>query len=75
MQTYKFVTIARSETNTHKGVGVVVTVSVQAGTDEHLSLCGTLTMTEPEWDALAQVLKTGLGGAVDFDDRAKQENL
>lgn len=70
MHTYSFRVIARSKTNTHMGVGVVVTVTVLAGSDDHMSLCGALTMTEPEWDSLAAVLRSGMGEAAHFEDHA-----
>ncbi|MGH8573198.1 MAG: hypothetical protein ACREX8_11585, partial [Gammaproteobacteria bacterium] len=69
MHTYSFRIIARSKTNTPMGVGVVVTVSVLAGSDGHKAFCGTLTMTEPEWTTMAKVLASGLGDAAHFEDQ------
>jgi hypothetical protein len=66
--TYKFRVITRSETKTTMGMGVVVTVSVLVGENDHLSLSGTLSMTEPEWLPLAAALKEGLRGRVEFEE-------
>lgn len=70
VHTYVFRTIARSRSDTATGVGVVVTVSVLAGSDGNVSFCGTVTMTESEWDTLADALSRTLGGAVTFEDQA-----
>ncbi|MGH2754259.1 MAG: hypothetical protein ACRDLB_07465 [Actinomycetota bacterium] len=70
-QAYKFSVITRSETKTPMGMGVVVTVSVLVGEGEHLSLSGTLSMTESEWLPLAAVLKKGLGHRVEFEEIAR----
>ena len=69
--TYKFRVITRSETKTPMGMGVVVTVTVLVGEGEHLSLSGTLSMTEPEWMPLAAVLKEGLGDRAEFEEIAR----
>lgn len=53
------------------GMGVVVTVSVLVGHDDHLSLAGTLSMTEPEWLPLKAALVKGLGDDVAFDEEAR----
>ena len=69
--TYKFRVITRSETKTTMGMGVVVTVSVLVGEGDHLSLSGTLSMTESEWLPLAAALKAGLPGRVEFEEIAR----
>ena len=66
--TYKFRVITRSETKTTMGMGVVVTVSVLVGEGDHLSLSGTLSMTEPEWLPLRTALQQGLEGRVQFEE-------
>ena len=56
--TYAFKFLARSDP--HGGDNEPsVTVSVAAGRDEHLVYCGTLTMSEAEWDALSDHLQRG----------------
>lgn len=46
-----------------------VFLSVLAGNDwEHLSLCGTLTMTESQWHALSDGLQDALGKGVRVED-------
>ncbi|MGH2729571.1 MAG: hypothetical protein ACRDJI_03070 [Actinomycetota bacterium] len=46
-----------------------VFLSVLAGNDwEHLSLCGTLTMTEAQWQTLAEGLRKAVGDSVRLDD-------
>ena len=64
---YKFRVITKSETHTKMGMGVVVTVSMLAGEDDRLSLCGTFSMTEPEWLPLAAALRQSLGDDVQFE--------
>ena len=65
---YKFRVITRSETKTTMGMGVVVTVSLLVGEGDHLSLSGTLSMTEQEWLPLRAALEEGLQGRVEFED-------
>ena len=56
--TYAFKFLARSEP--HGGDNEPsVTISVAAGRDEHLVYCGTLTMSEAEWEALREHLERG----------------
>ena len=47
-----------------------ITVNLLAGPGDHLSYCGTLTMSESEWDALKRVLSRGLGSNFEVDDPA-----
>ena len=65
---YKFKVISKSETHTRQGMGVVVTVTLLAGEPERLSMCGTFSMTEPEWLPLKTALLSGLGDEVEFDE-------
>lgn len=71
MHNYEFRIIARTEPNTEMGVGVTVTVSVLAGSAGHISLCGTLTMTEPEWETMADALTSSLGETVQIVDHSR----
>ena len=43
-----------------KGNESHVTVNLAAGHDENLTYCGTLTMSEDEWNTFVEVLKKGL---------------
>ncbi len=46
-----------------------ISVAVLAGPDwEHVSFCGTLTMTESEWSSFVAGLERGLGGDVHVED-------
>ena len=45
-----------------------VTVNMAAGRGSHLIHCGTLTMSEDEWDAFVGALKTSLGRSVEVTD-------
>ncbi|HEX2049961.1 MAG TPA: hypothetical protein VHJ34_04915 [Actinomycetota bacterium] len=46
-----------------------VSASILAGPDwDHLSMCGTVTMTESEWDDLVDALRRGAGDDVDVED-------
>ena len=65
---YRFRVITRSETKTPQGMGVVVTVTMLVGEGDHLSLSGTLSMTEAEWVPLAAALREGLGDRVEFEE-------
>jgi hypothetical protein len=65
---YRFKVITRSVTKTTMGMGVVVTVTVLVGEGDHLSMSGTLSMTEAEWLPLAAVLKQGLGDRAQFEE-------
>jgi hypothetical protein len=46
-----------------------VFLSMLAGNDwDHLSLCGTLTMTESQWQTLAEGLQKAVGDSIRLDD-------
>ncbi len=46
-----------------------VTATVLAGPDwEHMSVCGTLTMTEREWSTLCEGLSRGLRDDVEVEE-------
>ncbi len=51
-----------------KGNEPHITVNLLAGSGEHLSYCGTLTMSEPEWEVLKGILTRGLKGGFEVDD-------
>ena len=48
-----------------------VTLNVLAGEDDHPVFCGTLTMSEPEWEALKKHLV--LTGPVDVEVEVQEE--
>ncbi|HVF52212.1 MAG TPA: hypothetical protein VNC78_01255 [Actinomycetota bacterium] len=63
-QRYQFRVIGRFEAHL-EGNENHVTVTVLAGPDwEHLSLCGTLTLTESEWETLYTGMERGMPGCV-----------
>jgi hypothetical protein len=45
-----------------------VTVSVLAGRGDHAVYCGTLTMSEAEWESFAAALQRGLGEDLEIHD-------
>jgi hypothetical protein len=45
-----------------------VTVHVQTGRDERFTHCGTLTMSETEWESFFGALLETLGDRVEIDD-------
>ena len=47
-----------------------LTVNLLAGTDHHATYCGTLTMSEDEWDTFYWGLKDSLGDRVQVQDEA-----
>ena len=56
---YKFKVLGKYDARL-RGNEPHVTLSVLAGRDEHLVYCGTLTMSEAEWDALKGHLEVAL---------------
>jgi hypothetical protein len=68
---YKLTVLSRTKTNTEAGMGVVVTVSLLVGPDENLSLSGTISMTEAEWERFVEGLQAGLGADVEIEDHAE----
>jgi hypothetical protein len=51
-----------------KGNQTAVTVNVAAGEPGHPVHCGTLTMSEEEWESLEGALRTGLKDALEVQD-------
>jgi hypothetical protein len=68
---YKLTVLSRTKTNTDAGMGIVVTVSLLVGPDENLSLSGTISMTEAEWERFVEGLEAGLGSDVEIEDNAE----
>lgn len=64
---FKFLVIGRSDAK--EGLGVVITVSILAGSDGHLSYCGTLTMTKSEWQTLSGALLDEMPDRVEIEDK------
>ncbi len=64
---YKFSVLGRYQTAS-KGNEPHVTVNFVAGEEGHLTYCGTLTMSESEWETLVDGLRAGLGDAVSVED-------
>ena len=48
-----------------------VTATLLAGPGARLSHCGTLTMSEREWDVFVHALGRGLGGGLEIEERQK----
>lgn len=70
---YKLRVITRSETHTKMGMGVVVTVNMLVGHSDTLSLAGTLSMTEEEWQPLRRALEEGLGDDIQIEEVARSD--
>lgn len=51
-----------------KGNESHVTVNLSAGRDEHFVYCGTLTMSDGEWEAFVDALEPSLGSRLEIDD-------
>lgn len=66
---YKFSVIGRSSAHPREKESSVTLVML-AGPDDCLSYCGTLTMSEAEWDELRRHLTRTLKDALEIDDRA-----
>ena len=45
-----------------------LTVNLLAGTDHHATYCGTLTMSESEWNVFIDALRRSLGNDVEVVD-------
>lgn len=45
-----------------------VTATLLAGRDGHLSHCGTLTMTEAEWERFVAAMSASLPDALEIED-------
>jgi hypothetical protein len=64
---YRFTVLGRYPARL-KGNETAVTLNVLAGPDQHLTYAGTLTMTEAEWDHLADALHAGLADRIEVED-------
>ena len=53
-----------------KGNQPALTVNLLAGTEDHATYCGTLTMSEDEWDTFLWALQESLGDRVEVEDQA-----
>jgi hypothetical protein len=70
---YKFTVLGRYDARL-RGNEPHVTVNLLAGRDDHLVYCGNLTMSEPEWEMLSEVLRRGLEDDLEIDDhRGRRE--
>ena len=56
-----------------KGNESHVTVNLSAGRDDHFVYCGTLTMSEPEWEAFISALTEELPVNVEVEDRRRSD--
>jgi hypothetical protein len=45
-----------------------VTVNMAAGKGDHFIHCGTLTMSEGEWEAFVEALRSCLGDSIEVDE-------
>jgi hypothetical protein len=66
-QRYRFSVLGRYPARL-RGNQPAVTVTMAAGDEQHLVHCGTLTMSEPEWETLAGALRYSLKGSVEIED-------
>ena len=64
---YRFSVLGRYQTPS-EGNEAHVTVNLIAGDEGHLTYCGTLTMSESEWETLIEGLRAGLPDAVSVED-------
>jgi hypothetical protein len=53
-----------------KGNQPALTINLLAGTEDHATYCGTLTMSEDEWDTFYWALQESLGDRVRVEDQA-----
>ena len=68
---FSFVVVGRYPARL-KGNRPSLTVNMLAGTDDHVTYCGTLTMSEDEWDTFYWGLKESLGDRVRVEDEADE---
>jgi hypothetical protein len=64
---FKFSILGRYR-STLRGNAPHITVNMTGGADGHLVFCGTLTMTEDEWQSFVTALDKGLPGGVEVED-------
>jgi hypothetical protein len=60
--------VLRRFTARTKGNESSVTATLLAGRDGHLTHCGTLTMTEAEWDRFVAAMKESLTESLEVED-------
>jgi hypothetical protein len=65
---YRFKELGKYEART-RGNEPAVTLSVLAGRDDNLVYCGTLTMSEEEWDNLKRHLSDSLEEDFEVEER------
>ncbi len=63
---YAFKFLARSDAHDADNEPAV-TINVQAGKEDHLVFCGTLTMSEAEWEALSDHLQLAGGESLEIE--------
>jgi hypothetical protein len=56
-----------------KGNESSVTATLLAGRDGHLTHCGTLTMTEAEWDRFVAAMKESLPDSIEIEDHTRND--
>ena len=66
---FRFVVLGRYPARI-KGNQPSLTVNMLAGTEEHATYCGTLTMSEDEWDTFLWALQESLGDRIQVEDQA-----
>lgn len=71
---FKFKVLGRYDSRL-RGNEPHVTLNLLAGRKDHLVFCGTLTLSEPEWNALRERLQVALGDALEVDDHLLQGGL
>ena len=64
---FKFTVLGRYPARIH-GNETAVTLNVAAGDENHLVYCGTLTMSESEWESLNRALESTLKDRLEVDD-------
>ncbi len=64
---YRFTVLGRYPARL-RGNQTAVTVNMAAGEGDHLVHCGTLTLSEPEWEDFIAALRSSLKGGVQIDD-------
>jgi hypothetical protein len=65
--TFRFAVLGHYRTRT-PGNDEQVTLNLASGPGGHLTYCGTLTMSVPEWDRFSEALRTGLGDDLILED-------
>jgi hypothetical protein len=66
LQRYKFLVLARYPAGL-RGNDAHVSVKMLAGENDHLAYCGTLTMTDRQWEDLSMVLQKSHAVSVEVE--------